>query len=91
MVEKSKAARARVRQEPPAATQGRFLVGMKEICKYVSRSEATVIGWIEKEDFPAKRIGHIWEAPVCKVDEWRMKKWEEAPPQVRKRDRGVSA
>lgn len=78
MVEKSKAARARVQQKEPAAPEGRFLTGMKDICKYVSRSEATVVNWIRDEGFPAKKIDGIWEAHTGKIDSWRMRRWEAA-------------
>lgn len=61
-----------------AMDQGRFLTGMKDICRYVSRSESTVIGWIRDEDFPAKKIDGIWEAHTAMVDAWRMKRWEAA-------------
>lgn len=60
------------------ADQGRFLTGMKDICRYVSRSESTVIGWIRDEDFPAKKIDGVWEAHTGKIDAWRMKRWEAA-------------
>lgn len=58
--------------------QGRFLTGMKEICGYVSRSEATVLAWIRDEDFPAKKIDGIWESHTKMIDDWRMKRWEAA-------------
>lgn len=61
-----------------AVDAGRFLTGMKEICRYVSRSESTVINWIRDEDFPAKKIDGVWEAHTGKVDDWRMKRWEAA-------------
>ena len=57
---------------------GRFLTGMKEICKYVSRSEATVLNWIRDEEFPAKKLDGIWESHTAKIDDWRMKRWEAA-------------
>jgi predicted DNA-binding transcriptional regulator AlpA len=57
---------------------GRFLTGMKEICKYVSRSEATVLNWIRDEEFPAKKLDGIWESHTAKIDAWRMKRWEAA-------------
>lgn len=48
------------------------LQGMKEICSYVNRSEATVINWIRAFDFPASKIGGgIWEADKVNIDKWR--------------------
>jgi len=67
-----------VHAQKSAADQGKFLTGMKEICKYVSRSESTVINWIRDEDFPAKKIDGIWESHTGMIDSWRMKRWEAA-------------
>ena len=48
------------------------LSGMKEICAYVRRSEATVLDWIRQLDFPAKKInGGIWESDTKLVNRWR--------------------
>lgn len=49
------------------------LVGMKEICQFVRRSEPTVIVWIRDMDFPAKKIGGIWESDKVLVQKWRRK------------------
>ena len=47
------------------------LNGMKEIAGYVRRSESTVVGWIRDMDFPAKKIGGIWEASKKEIDAWK--------------------
>jgi hypothetical protein len=47
------------------------LSGMKEICYYVRRSESTVLQWIRELDFPAKKIGGVWESDRTLVDQWR--------------------
>jgi len=47
------------------------LSGMKAICQYVNRSESTVLHWIRDLDFPAHKIGGIWESDRNLIDEWR--------------------
>lgn len=47
------------------------LSGMKEICNYVRRSEATVLDWIKNMDFPAKKLSGIWESDRELIDDWR--------------------
>ena len=47
------------------------LSGMNEICQYVRRSPATVLNWIRTRDFPAKKIGGVWESDRVLVDEWK--------------------
>lgn len=53
-----------------------LLQGMLEICAYINRSEATVIKLIHSSEFPAKKIGGIWESSKKKVDKWRDKFFE---------------
>lgn len=53
---------------------GTGLSGMKEICRYVGRSESTVLKLIKTEDFPAKKIGGEWTSDTLLVDAWRRKK-----------------
>ena len=38
------------------------LPGMKAITEYVKRSEVTVLKLMRTEDFPAKKLGGIWES-----------------------------
>lgn len=47
------------------------LSGMSEICQYVRRSHDTVLNWIRTMDFPAKKIGGVWESDRVLIDEWR--------------------
>lgn len=48
------------------------LTGMKEICRYMSRSEPTVLGFIRDCDLPAFKIsGGIWESDTDLIDAWR--------------------
>ncbi len=46
------------------------LSGMQAIADYVNRSESTVLKLIRDADFPAKKIGGVWEAKKTKVDVW---------------------
>ena len=47
------------------------LIGMAEIAKHVRRSESTVLQLIRNMDFPARKIGGIWESDTEKIKEWR--------------------
>ena len=48
------------------------LAGMKEICRYMSRSESTVLGLIRDCDFPAFKInGGTWESDTDLIETWR--------------------
>lgn len=47
------------------------LAGMKEICEYMKRSEATVLQWQREMDLPIIKIGGAWEGDTEKLDEWR--------------------
>lgn len=51
--------------DPPA------LSGMNEICQYVRRSPDTVLNWIRAYDFPAQKIGGVWESDKDLIDQWR--------------------
>jgi len=48
------------------------LSGMKDICNYVSMSEATILNWIRTMDFPAKKLGGIWMSDTELIDRWRI-------------------
>lgn len=54
-----------------AKTNGTALVGMKEICGYMRRSEATVLELIRDCEFPAKKIRGCWESDTGLIDRWR--------------------
>ena len=48
------------------------LTGMAEIAAYTRRSEATVLAWSRNLNFPARKIGGMWESDTTLVDEWRI-------------------
>ena len=49
-----------------------ILVGMKEICGYVKKSEATVLDMIRAQGMPARKIsGWVWESDTDLIDQWR--------------------
>jgi len=50
------------------------LEGMLAICQYVNRSESTVLIWIRDMDFPAAKVGGIWESSRKAIDKWWGKK-----------------
>jgi hypothetical protein len=54
------------------------LDGMKEICQYVRRSEATVMKLIRQQDFPAKKIEGQWMSSKTKIDIWRNQQLDKA-------------
>jgi hypothetical protein len=48
------------------------LIGMKEICNYVKKSEATVLYMIRVWGMPARKItGWVWESDTELIDNWR--------------------
>ena len=49
------------------------LDGMKAICNYVKRSEATVMDWIRNMEFPAKKLGGTWVSDVELIVNWKRK------------------
>jgi len=68
VMEKSKAAKAKDQDIHTA------LVGMKAICDYIGRSEATVLKLIQSEGLPATKIAGIWESDRELIGDWRKKK-----------------
>lgn len=61
------------------------LVGMKAISNHVNRSEATVINWVRDLDFPASKIGGIWEADTDSIEAWRNKQMNPAKEKKKRR------
>lgn len=63
------------------------LTGMKEICSYENRSEATVLAWIRGQRYPASKIGGgIWVSSKAAADKWRRDRAEGKPlPDVENR------
>ena len=49
------------------------LIGMKEICDFMNRSETTILKMIRELDFPAKPVGGIYEADKKEIKKWRKK------------------
>ena len=49
----------------------KILNGMAQICAYVNRSEATVMNWIQREDFPATKVDGVWQSNPEEIDQWR--------------------
>jgi len=47
------------------------LSGMKDICKYMNRSESTILILIRDREFPARKILGCWESDSELVDAWR--------------------
>lgn len=46
------------------------LLGMKEICDYIRRSEATVLKMIRDYGFPARKIEERWVSDRRLIDRW---------------------
>ena len=46
---------------------------MAAICKYMNRSEATILSYIRKREFPATKLadGNIWESDKLLINDWR--------------------
>lgn len=51
--------------------QGKPLSGMDEITEYARRSSVTILDWIRNMNFPARKIGGIWESDTSLIDQWR--------------------
>jgi hypothetical protein len=56
------------------------LTGMKEIQKHMNLSEATILAWIRRENFPARKLGGIWISDTVVIERWRIKKIEGVSP-----------
>lgn len=55
-----------------AAADG-ALMGMKEICRYMGKSENTILRLIREKEFPAEKIAGEWVSDVSLIVEWRKK------------------
>ncbi|WP_027360415.1 MerR family transcriptional regulator [Desulforegula conservatrix] len=60
------------------------LSGMKEITAFVGRSEATVLDWVRKYGFPAKKISGQWESDRSLIEEWRVNQIKNHPKEDKK-------
>jgi len=47
------------------------LVGMKQICEHMRRSETTVLALHRDMDLPMRKIGGVWESDTDLIAEWR--------------------
>lgn len=45
-------------------------LSISEICKYLGVSNDTVYKWIDKNKFPAHRMGRHWKLKKGEVDHW---------------------
>lgn len=53
-----------------AAADG-ALQGMKEICRYMGKSESTIIRYIHTLGFPANKVGGEWLSDTELINKWR--------------------
>lgn len=53
------------------AAQDGALQGMKEICRYMGKSENTLLRLIKEKDFPAQKVGGEWVSDTQVVADWR--------------------
>jgi predicted DNA-binding transcriptional regulator AlpA len=47
-----------------------ILIGMKAICNYTQKSNRTILFLIEKQKFPATKIGGQWTSSAALIDAW---------------------
>lgn len=50
-----------------------ILTGKKMIKAYMGRSWETILMWINKRNFPARKIDGVWESDTDLIIEWRKK------------------
>jgi len=53
------------------AAQDGALQGMKEICRYMGKSENTVLKLIRQKEFPAQKIAGEWVSDIGLIADWR--------------------
>ena len=53
------------------AAQDGALQGMKEICRYMGKSEPTIIRYVRTMNFPATKVNGVWVSDAALVAEWR--------------------
>lgn len=53
------------------AAQDGALQGMKEICRYMGKSEPTILRYIRQLGFPANKVNGEWVSDAALVAEWR--------------------
>jgi predicted DNA-binding transcriptional regulator AlpA len=47
---------------------------MKAICRYIGKSESTVLKYIRDEGLPAGKIGGEWISDEGRIDDWRLRR-----------------
>jgi hypothetical protein len=50
------------------------LSGMKAIAAHENRSEPTVLSWIKHMEYPAIKLGGIWESTTEDSEKWHKKR-----------------
>ena len=55
------------------AAQDGALQGMKEICRYMGKSEPTIIRYVRTMNFPAAKVNGVWVSDTALVAQWRRK------------------
>lgn len=55
------------------------LQGMTAICEHFGRCESTLLKLIITEDFPAVKIGGIWESSKKLIEVWQQDRIESRP------------
>ena len=53
------------------AAQDGALQGMKEICRYMDKSENTILSYVRNKNFPARKVGGEWMSDSALIAEWR--------------------
>ena len=53
------------------AAQDGALQGMKEICRYMGKSENTILRLIREKEFPAQKIAGEWVSDIIVIAYWR--------------------
>ncbi len=58
---------------PMSSMDSSALVGMKEICAFMHRSEPTITKLIEtyRDTIPIKKIAGVWESDKLELERWR--------------------
>lgn len=71
MVTPNNKPRPKANPHPEVIKPSTNLSGLEEIAQYARRSKATVLDWIRNKDFPAAKLGHVWESDKGLIDQWK--------------------
>lgn len=55
-----------------------MLLGMKAIADFTGRDRATIMKWIEKENFPAAKVDGRWESNTNLIEDYQRRRIERA-------------